>query len=204
MNPHPFLITYIWDVLNVNANRMILFLRNIQRCSNHEYLLEELKNYRGGKNLTHKLSRGPTRWKDMLQNALRDIASWQTKRHSSFSKSSVFARMITNSKKEELESVGEFSKVCSQIVLNCLYLARIGRPDILWSVNKLAPAVTKWTRACDRHLARLSSYTHHTNDYRQYCHMGNTAQHSGLGLFQDPDFAGDLGVSKSTSVRVLV
>ena len=39
-------------------------------------------------------------------------------------------------KEEELESVGELSIVCSQIVLKCLYLARIGRPDILWSVNK--------------------------------------------------------------------
>ena len=41
-------------------------------------------------------------------------------------------------KEEELGSVGESSKVCSQIVLQCLYLARIGKPDILWSVNKLA------------------------------------------------------------------
>ena len=49
-------------------------------------------------------------------------------------------------KKEELGSVGELSKVCSQIVLKCLYLARIGRPDILWSVIKLARTVTKWTQ----------------------------------------------------------
>ena len=41
-------------------------------------------------------------------------------------------------KEEELKSVGDLSKVCSQIVLKCLYLARNGRPDILWSVNKLA------------------------------------------------------------------
>ena len=41
-------------------------------------------------------------------------------------------------KEEEMKSVGELSHVCSQIVLKCLYLARIGRPDILWSVNKLA------------------------------------------------------------------
>ena len=34
-------------------------------------------------------------------------------------------------KKEELESVGELSQVCSQIVLKCMYLARIGRPEIL-------------------------------------------------------------------------
>ena len=43
---------------------------------------------------------------------------------------------------EELKCVGVLSKVSSQIVLKCLYLARIGRPDILWSVNKLARAVT--------------------------------------------------------------
>ena len=41
-----------------------------------------------------------------------------------------------------------------------LYLARIGRPDILWSLNKLARAVTKWTKACDKRLARLISYIH--------------------------------------------
>ena len=35
-------------------------------------------------------------------------------------------------KEEEMKSVGDLSKVCSQIVLKCLYLARIGRPDILW------------------------------------------------------------------------
>ena len=43
-----------------------------------------------------------------------------------------------HSKEKALGSVGELSKVCSQIVLKCLYLARIGRPDILWSVNKVA------------------------------------------------------------------
>ena len=50
-------------------------------------------------------------------------------------------------KEEELQSVGELSKVCSQIVLKCLYLARIGRPGTLWSVNKLARSITKWTKA---------------------------------------------------------
>ena len=45
---------------------------------------------------------------------------------------------------EEVKSVAELSKVCSQIVLQCLCLARIGRPDILWSLNKLARSITKW------------------------------------------------------------
>ena len=102
-------------------------------------------------------------------------------------------------KEEELKSVGELSNTCSQIVLKCLYLARIGRPDILWSVNNLARSITKWTKACDKRLNRLISYIHHTSEYKQYCHVGNTAKQCRLGLFQDSDFAGDLEGSKSTS-----
>ena len=102
-------------------------------------------------------------------------------------------------KEEEMKSVGELSQVCSQFVLKCLYLARIGRLDILWSVNKLARSITKWTKACDKRLNRLISYIHHTCEYKQYCYVGNTAKQCRLGLFQDSDFAGDLEDSKSTS-----
>ena len=87
-------------------------------------------------------------------------------------------------KEEETKSVGELSNTCSQSVLKCLYLARIGRPDILWSVNKLARSITKWTKACDKRLNRLISYIHHTSEYKQYCHVGNTAKQCRLGLFQ--------------------
>ena len=52
-------------------------------------------------------------------------------------------------KEEEMKSVGELSQVCSQIVLKCLYLARIGRPDIQLSVNKLARSITKWSESTD-------------------------------------------------------
>ena len=76
---------------------------------------------------------------------------------------------------------------CSKML--CI-LARIGRPDILWSLNKLARAVTKWTRACDKRLARLISYIHHNSKFKRHCHVGNTAQQCRLGLFQDSDFAG--------------
>ena len=79
----------------------------------------------------------------------------QTKNQSNCTKLQVLAWMIiTSRKKKELESVGELSEVCSQIVLKCLYLARIGKPDIPWSVNKLARSVTKWTQACDRKVGK--------------------------------------------------
>ena len=103
-----------------------------------------------------------------------------------------------------MKYVGELSKVCSQIVLKCLYVARIGRPDILWSVNKLARSITKWTKACDKRLNRLMSYIHHTCEYRQCCHVGNLVKQCRLGLFQDPDFEGDLEDSKSNFWRNIV
>ena len=106
-------------------------------------------------------------------------------------------------KEEENGPVGELSTVCSQIVVKCLYLASIGRLDTLWSVNKFARAVTKWTKACDKRLALLIAYIHNTCEYRQYCYVGNTAQHCRLGLFQDSDFAGDLEDSISTSGGIL-
>ena len=87
-------------------------------------------------------------------------------------------------KEEEMKSVGELSKVCSQIVLKNLYLAR---------------SITKWTKACDKRISRWISYIHHTCEHKQYCHVGNTAKQCRLGLFQDSDFAGDLEDSKSTS-----
>ena len=68
-------------------------------------------------------------------------------------------------KEEETKSFGELSNTCSQIVLKCLILARIGRPDILWSVNELARSITQWTKACDKRLNRLISYIHHTCEY---------------------------------------
>ena len=79
------------------------------------------------------------------------------------------------------------------------YVGKCGR----FAVNKLARAVTNWTKSCDKRLARLISCIHHTSEYRQYCYVGNTAQQCRLGLFQDFDFAGDLENSKSTSGRVL-
>ena len=74
---------------------------------------------------------------------------------------------------------------------------------ILWSVNKLARAVTKWNQACDRRFARLISYIHRTNDFRQHCHVANPAQHRRLGVFQDSDFTGDHENSKLTSMDFL-
>ena len=169
----------------MNARRTKLIVDECRKLFESRISVGAVEKYRGGKNLTRKRLCGPTTWKDVLKSASRDVVNWQTK------KKQLLYKISTHCKKEELESVGELSKVSSQPVLKRLYLARIGRPDILWSVNKLARSVTYWTGACDKRLVRLISYIHHTSDYRQNCYVGNTAQHCPLGLFLDSGFAGD-------------
>ena len=72
-------------------------------------------------------------------------------------------------KEEKSVSKGIVHKVCSKIVLKCFFrYALVGLTFLLY-VNKLARAVTKWTKVCDK---RCCSF-HHTNDYKQYCDVGN-------------------------------
>ena len=73
--------------------------------------------------------------KVMPRNVWDNIESWQTRRLNNSTRYLFHAMMTIIFKAEEMKSVGELSSTCSQIVLKCLYLARIGRPDILWSVN---------------------------------------------------------------------
>jgi len=51
---------------------------------------------------------------------------------------------------EDFEQKGSLEPVCARIVLKVLFLARMGRPDLLWTVNVLAREVTKWNVACDK------------------------------------------------------
>ena len=73
---------------------------------------------------------GPVTWNVMYRSVWNDILNWQTKQLNSYTKSQHHALTTMISKKKNSGSVGELSKVCSQIVLKCLYLARVGRPDI--------------------------------------------------------------------------
>ena len=122
----------------------------------------------------------------MLRHLLNDAVNWQTTKVEQLSKVSSLCLDVHQFKQEEFESVGELSEVCSQIVLECLYLARIGRFDITLSVNKLARSVTKWIQACDRRLTGLISSIHRANDFRQHCFCGKH------GFLEDSDFAGAL------------
>ena len=156
-NQRHFLNMYIWDVVNVNANQMKQSLNDIQRCLNHVFLLEQLKKLPRWEK-PQKQKRGSYDVEGHARKCVERYCELANKKVEQFYKASSPCFDDHQFKQEELESVGELSEVCSQIVSKRLYLARIGRPDILWSVNKLARSVTKRTQACDMRLARLISY----------------------------------------------
>ena len=194
-----------WDALNVNANLLKQLLNSTQRCSNHSFLLEQLKNCQGGRNLTpRRLTwsydiEGPAK---KFVERLCELANKKTEQQYKVSTPCLddhhFKKEWTGISWRTVNSM-----LTDRLKKACI-LARIGRPDMLWSVNKLARAVSKWTRACDRRLARLISCVHHTSTFRRYCHVGSTAQHCRLGWSQDSDFAGDLkGLKNQLRVNLL-
>ena len=116
------------------------------RTMNPEFPQEQLKKYHARKIWVSL--RGPMTWKVMPRNVWRDIVNWRTRRLNISTKYLLHALMTIISKKKNWNP-RELSKVCSQIVLKCLYVARLGRPDILWELNKIARSIRKWTKACD-------------------------------------------------------
>ena len=83
-------------------------------------------------------------------------------------------------------------QTCAQIVVTCLYVARFGRPDLLWTVTMLARSVATWNKARGKKFARLISCIN------PYCFVGHKMEDCRLGLFQHASFARDLQDSKST------
>ena len=164
-----------------------------KKGSNQDAPPERLTSSVVGKIRARKQSLGLLTWKVMRRNEWQNIANWQIKGLNNCAKSPLHSWTTNTSKKKK--NWNRLWRTVKCLLSNGpempFFLARIGRPDILCSVNELARAVTKWTRACDKRLARLTSHIHHTSDHRQYCHVGDTAQRCRLGLFQDSDFAGD-------------
>ena len=104
---------------------------------------------------------------------------------------------------EDFVTTGKLATIASKSVLKVLYLARVGRPDLLWTVNDLARNVTKWNVACDRRLHRLISYLEHTREWVQTCFVGDPPEECKIVMYVDAGFAGDLTDSKSTSGATL-
>ena len=131
----------------------------------------------------------------MFEYGFTDLEIWQTKKRSNYTKVQDFVEVIFK-RRTKLKLVGEFSDVCSLMVLKCLYLDRIGEPNISWrTVNKFARSVTKWKGVFEKRFSSVYSYIHHTRDYPPTLSWGNTVR----GFFHDLKFVSDLADSKSIS-----
>ena len=109
----------------------------------------------------------------------------------------------SNMTDEELAKVGELSSIPSRILMRCLWLSRLARPDIAFAVQRLASRVTKWTRWEDRQTHRLISYLHATSEHVMKLTV-DPNQSPSLCVFTDADFASCPCTAKSTSGIVYV
>ena len=84
------------------------------------------------RNLAQTFPHGSMTWKVMQRNVWSDIASWRTEQLKGCTKSQHHALTTTKSKKTKWDLLDHLSKDCFQFVPKFLYLARVGRRDILW------------------------------------------------------------------------
>ena len=95
---------------------------------------------------------------------------------------------------------GRFAASCASHAATCLYLGRVGRPDISVPVQRLCGQVSKWTVIEDQTLIRLISYLACHTDCILYgklapCDLFDLT----LRLYTDADWNGDATTTRSTS-----
>ena len=138
-NQHHSLTMSILVVLNENAKRSKILWKITETCLNPGSPQEQQISY-----LFRK--------KDLTQISLHCVVIWKVLQRvvCLCSRCCELANKTTQQlykvaspcsddhqfKEEELGSVGDLSKVCSQIVLRCFYLARIVRPHIFWPAKQ--------------------------------------------------------------------
>ena len=59
---------------------------------------------------------------------------------------------------EELAREGALHNHAAKVLMRCLWLSRLARPDLSFAVHRLASRVTRWTLWEDRQMLRLISY----------------------------------------------
>ena len=79
--------------------------------------------------------------------------------------------------------LGRSHVVASNIVVKYVWIARLTRPDIYWTVNSLARHLTKWSVACDKRPFRLTCWVHQTADLVMSCYIEDTPRTCQIVMF---------------------
>ena len=98
---------------------------------------------------------------------------------------------------------GQLSGSASRILMKCLWLARLSRPDIMKPLSDLTRRITTWATADDKRLYRLMCYLFTTQDYSIVHSMGDPPEKLRLSLYTDADHASDVEHAQSTSGMIL-
>ena len=117
-NRHHFLTMCILGCTQRECKPTKLLLTSTKNVRITKFLLEQLKNFQGGRNLTQKLSRGLTTWQVLRKSALKDVVSWRTRRHGSCTKSQLCAWMITISWKRNWNQLENCRKYAHKLSWN--------------------------------------------------------------------------------------
>jgi hypothetical protein len=99
---------------------------------------------------------------------------------------------------------GELSDNACKMLMKCLWVARLARPDLLRPITVLATKIQAWTVNCDKQLYRLMCYMSSSSEYKLVGQVLDDPSQLELVLYVDADFAGDRQDAKSTSGGYLV
>ena len=90
------------------------------------------------------------------------------------------------------------------MLMKLLWVTRLCRPDLAYSICLLAGQVTKWSHNCDKQLLRLISYLNSTKNLCLHLSMLDSPQDCTIDLFCDAGLGGCPHTAKSTSGLFLV
>ena len=93
----------------------------------------------------------------------------------------------------------KMNKFAASILMGLMYIARIGRYDLLKSVNVLTSKLTRWDITAEMELHRLMCYVWTTLGYRMVGWIASDAKDLGVHLFTDADLAGCPYTMRSTT-----
>lgn len=94
---------------------------------------------------------------------------------------------------------GKLQSCAAYIIMKILWVARVCRYDILYSVCQSARLIAKWTSSCDNNLLRLIGYMKKTKYLTLRACVGDTLDKCFLAAFPDASHADDGEHNFSTS-----
>ena len=98
------------------------------------------------------------------------------------------------------EEPGRYASLSPSLLMKPLYLARCARPELSFTIAKLARRITKWTRADDRAIDRMYAYIHTTTKFVLTGSLKIGCWETlVLKDYPDADLAGDAETARSTS-----